>query len=92
MDLLLIHILGALFWIIIGTSWFRLHPLICLFTASLWVGMAGGTGFIQALEEFIAGFGALIDHRIILVLGQPVGQPDYTQQGLDAGAFSECKG
>ena len=70
MDLLLIHILGAIFWIIIGTSKFRLHPLICLFTASIWVGIAGGFGFIEAMEEFISGFGGLIGQiGLIIILG-----------------------
>lgn len=70
MDWLLIHILGAIFWIIIGTSRLRLHPLICLFTASIWVGMAGGFGFIKSMEEFISGFGGLIGQiGLIIILG-----------------------
>lgn len=70
MTVLLIHIVAAILWIIIGTSRLRLHPLICLTTASLWVGLAAGLTFLTALEEFTQGFGSLIGQiGLIIILG-----------------------
>ena len=74
MDTLLFHIIAAILWIIIGTSRLKLHPLICLMSASIWVGLAAGFGFIHALEEFTKGFGALIGQiGLIIILGSIMG-------------------
>lgn len=74
MDTLLLHILVAILWIIIGTSWLKLHPLICLTSAAIWVGIAGGLGFLVSLEEFTKGFGSLIGQiGLIIILGSILG-------------------
>lgn len=74
MTLLLIHIIAAIIWIIVGTSRLKIHPLICLTTASLWVGMAAGLDFLQALNEFTTGFGMLIGQiGLIIILGCVLG-------------------
>ncbi|WP_194776035.1 GntP family permease [Pararhodonellum marinum] len=74
MNLLLLHIIGAIIWIILGTSKLKLHPLICLVTASIWVGMAAGFDFLGALEAFAVGFGALIGQiGLIIILGSVFG-------------------
>ena len=74
MALLLIHIIGAILWIIVGTSRLRINPLICLATASIWVGMAAGLEFLHALEEFTKGFGSLIGQiGLIIILGCVLG-------------------
>lgn len=74
MTLLLIHIIAAILWIIIGTSRLKIHPLICLATASIWVGMAAGLEFLQALDEFARGFGSLIGQiGLIIILGCVLG-------------------
>jgi len=72
--LLLIHIIGAILWIIVGTSRLRINPLICLATASIWVGMTAGLEFLHALEEFTKGFGSLIGQiGLIIILGCVLG-------------------
>lgn len=74
MTSLLIHIIGAILWIIVGTSRLRINPLICLATASIWVGIAAGLGFLQALQEFTKGFGSLIGQiGLIIILGCVLG-------------------
>ena len=74
MDTLLFHIIAAILWIIIGTSRLKLHPLICLMSASIWVGLAAGLGFIETLEEFTKGFGTLIGQiGLIIILGSIMG-------------------
>lgn len=74
MTLLLIHIVAAIVWIIVGTSRLKINPLICLTTASIWVGMAAGLDFLQALNEFATGFGGLIGQiGLIIILGCVLG-------------------
>lgn len=74
MTLLLIHIVAAIVWIIVGTSRLKINPLICLTTASIWVGMAAGLDFLQALNEFTTGFGGLIGQiGLIIILGCVLG-------------------
>lgn len=71
---LIIHIICAILWIIIGTSRFKIHPLVCLTIASVWVGMAAGLDFLQSLEEFTKGFGGLIGQiGLIIILGCVLG-------------------
>lgn len=67
---LLLHILLAILWIIISTSKFKIHPLVALISASIWVGLAAGMDFLKALEEFSKGFGGLIGQiGLIIILG-----------------------
>src|SRR5690606_6818662 len=67
---LLIHIVAAILWILIGTSRLKINPLICLVTASIWVGLAAGLDFLEALGEFSKGFGTLIGQiGLIIILG-----------------------
>ena len=74
MTLLLVHITAAIVWIIVGTSRLKINPLICLATASIWVGMAAGLAFLQALDEFAKGFGNLIGQiGLIIILGCVLG-------------------
>lgn len=74
MTLLLIHIIAAILWIIVGTSRLKINPLICLATASIWVGMAAGLKFLEALNEFASGFGSLIGQiGLIIILGCVLG-------------------
>lgn len=74
MNILLIHIIAAILWIIIGTSRLKIHPLICLVTASIWVGLAAGLNFLEALEGFTMGFGNLIGQiGLIIILGCVLG-------------------
>jgi GntP family gluconate:H+ symporter len=74
LTLLLIHIIAAIVWIIVGTSRLKINPLICLTTASIWVGMAAGLDFLQALNEFTTGFGGLIGQiGLIIILGCVLG-------------------
>ena len=74
MNILLIHIAAAILWIIIGTSRLKINPLICLVTASIWVGLAAGLSFLDALGEFTKGFGNLIGQiGLIIILGCVLG-------------------
>jgi len=71
---LLIHIVAAILWIVIGTSRLKINPLICLVTASIWVGLAAGLDFLEALGEFSKGFGTLIGQiGLIIILGCVLG-------------------
>lgn len=71
---ILIHILLAIIWIIISTSRWKLHPLIALVVASVWVGLAAGIEFLDTLEEFSRGFGGLIGQiGLIIILGSIFG-------------------
>ncbi|MCH7413437.1 GntP family permease [Belliella sp. R4-6] len=71
---ILIHIFLAVLWIIISTSKFKIHPLIALIVASIWVGLASGMDFLLSLDEFGKGFGGLIGQvGLIIVLGSVFG-------------------
>ncbi len=67
-------ILLAVFWIILATSRFKIHPLIVLFSASLFVGIGSGAGLLQSLEVFTLGFGGLMGQvGLVIVLGSVFG-------------------
>ncbi|ERM81260.1 hypothetical protein P872_10735 [Rhodonellum psychrophilum GCM71 = DSM 17998] len=67
---LLLHISLAILWIIVSTSKLKIHPLVALIVASVWVGMAAGMDFLKALDEFTKGFGGLIGQiGLIIILG-----------------------
>lgn len=74
MTVLIVHIIAAILWVILGTSRLKLHPLICLATASIWVGLAAGLSFLEALDGFAKGFGSLIGQiGLIIILGCVLG-------------------
>ena len=71
---ILIHIFVSILWIVISTSKFKIHPLISLLVATLYVGVACGIGFLDSLEVFTAGFGALIGQvGMVIILGSVFG-------------------
>lgn len=71
---ILIHIIIAILWIVLSTSRFKTHPLIALLVAAMYVGAASGMGFLNSLEVFTSGFGALIGQvGMIIVLGSAFG-------------------
>lgn len=71
---ILLHILLAILWIVLSTSKFKTHPLIALFFAAIYVGVTGGLGFLDSLEVFTAGFGALIGQvGMVIILGSIFG-------------------
>ncbi|GAB2624307.1 GntP family permease [Belliella aquatica] len=71
---ILLHILLAILWIVLSTSKFKIHPLIALFFAAIYVGVTGGLGFLDSLEVFTAGFGALIGQvGMVIILGSIFG-------------------
>lgn len=68
--MILIHLLLSILWIILATARWKIHPLIALAVASVWVGLAAGMEFTQTLEEFSKGFGGLIGQiGLIIILG-----------------------
>ena len=71
---ILLNILLAILWIVLSTSKFKIHPLIALFFAAIYVGVNGGLGFLDSLEVFTAGFGALIGQvGMVIILGSVFG-------------------
>jgi len=71
---ILLHILLAILWIVLSTSKFKIHPLIALLFAAIYVGVTGGLGFLDSLEIFTTGFGALIGQvGLVIILGSIFG-------------------
>jgi gluconate:H+ symporter, GntP family len=72
--MLILHIILAVFWIIVSTSKLKVHPLIALFSASLWVGLAAGLDVLSVIDTFSKGFGGLIGQiGLIIILGSVFG-------------------
>lgn len=68
--MILIHLFLAILWIILATARWKIHPLIALVLAAVWVGTAAGMSISLALEEFSKGFGSLIGQiGLIIILG-----------------------
>jgi len=68
--MLLLNILLAVIWIILSTTRWKIHPLIALFVAALWVAISAGMDITLAIEIFSKGFGGLIGQiGLIIILG-----------------------
>ncbi|MEK9612533.1 MAG: GntP family permease, partial [Flavobacteriaceae bacterium] len=58
----------AILWIVIGTSYFKLHPFIVLFTASLLLALLLGIAPLEALGSIQKGFGKIVQNIGLLIL------------------------
>ncbi|MFC0655157.1 GntP family permease [Mongoliitalea lutea] len=64
------HLFLSILWIILATARWKIHPLIALAVAAVWVGVAAGMHVSSAIEEFSKGFGSLIGQiGLIIILG-----------------------
>jgi GntP family gluconate:H+ symporter len=61
-------VLLAILWIVIGTSYFKLHPFIVLFTAALLLAFLLGIAPLDALDSIQKGFGKIVQNIGLLIL------------------------
>lgn len=68
--MILTHLFLSILWIILATARWKIHPLIALAVAAVWVGGVAGMSIPLAIEEFSKGFGSLIGQiGLIIILG-----------------------
>ena len=68
--MIVFHLFLSILWIILATARWKIHPLIALAIAAVWVGVAAGVHVSIAIEEFSKGFGSLIGQiGLIIILG-----------------------
>ena len=63
-----INIAFVIIWIVLGTSIFKLHPFLVLFTAALGLGFLLGITPLETLILIQKGFGKLIENIGLLIL------------------------
>ena len=57
-----------IFWIVLGTSRFKIHPFLVLFTAALFLGFLLGIPLMETLTLLQRGFGQIIEKIGLLIL------------------------
>lgn len=55
-------------WIVLGTSRFKIHPFLVLFTAALFLGFLLGIPLMETLKLLQRGFGQIIEKIGLLIL------------------------
>lgn len=64
----IICVLLTILWIILGTSWIKIHPFFVLFTAALFLGLLLGVPLMETLTLLQRGFGQIIEKIGLLIL------------------------
>ncbi len=68
MIFVIICLLLAILWIVLGTSWIKIHPFFVLFTAALFLGILLGLPLMESLTLLQRGFGQIIEKIGLLIL------------------------
>ncbi len=68
MIFVIICLLLAILWIVLGTSWIKIHPFFVLFTAALFLGILLGLPLMESLTLVQRGFGQIIEKIGLLIL------------------------
>ena len=68
MFFLLTTIITLILWIIIGTTYFKLHPFLVLFTASILLGLLLEIHFVELFKLLFIGFSETIQKIGLLII------------------------
>ena len=68
MIFVVICLLLTIRWIVLGTSWIKIHPFFVLFTAALFLGILLGLPLMESLTLLQRGFGQIIEKIGLLIL------------------------
>lgn len=68
MIIVIICLLLTILWIVLGTSWIKIHPFFVLFTAALFLGILLGLPLMESLTLLQRGFGQIIEKIGLLIL------------------------
>lgn len=68
MIFVIICLLITILWIVVGTSWIKIHPFFVLFTAALFLGILLGLPLMESLTLLQCGFGQIIEKIGLLIL------------------------
>lgn len=68
MIFVIICLLLTILWIVVGTSWIKIHPFFVLFTAALFLGILLGLPLMESLTLLQRGFGQIIEKIGLLIL------------------------
>ena len=68
MIFVIICLLITILWIVVGTSWIKIHPFFVLFTAALFLGILLGLPLMESLTLLQRGFGQIIEKIGLLIL------------------------
>ena len=75
MIFLLTTIITLILWIIIGTTYFKLHPFLVLFTASILLGLLLEIHFVELFKLLFIGFSETIQKiGLLLIFGTIIGK------------------
>ena len=64
MFFILITIITLIIWIIIGTTYLKLHPFLVLFVASILLGLSLEIHFVELLKLLFIGFSDTTQKKI----------------------------
>ena len=75
MFFLLTTIITLILWIIIGTTYFKLHPFLVLFTASILLGLLLEIHFVELFKLLFIGFSETIQKiGLLIIFGTIIGK------------------
>ncbi|MEM9325339.1 MAG: GntP family permease [Bacteroidota bacterium] len=71
----LIILLAAIVFIIVSTSWLKIHPFLSLLVTALGVGLAFGLELKGLVQTIASGFGSILAYiGLVIVLGSMLGE------------------
>ena len=72
---ILITIITLIVWIIIGTTYLKLHPFLVLFAASILLGLSLEINFVELLKLLFVGFSETIQKiGLLIIFGTIIGK------------------
>ena len=72
---ILITIITLIVWIIIGTTYLKLHPFLVLFAASILLGLSLEINFVELLKLLFFGFSETIQKiGLLIIFGTIIGK------------------
>ena len=75
MFFILITIITLILWIVIGTTYLKLHPFLVLFAASLLLGLLLEIHFIELFKLLFIGFGETVQKiGLLIIFGTIIGK------------------
>ena len=84
---ILITIITLIVWIIIGTTYLKLHPFLVLFAASILLGLSLEINFVELLKLLFVGFSETIQKiGLLIIFGTIIGKTF----GTDKCHFINC--
>ena len=75
MFFILITIITLILWIIIGTTYLKLHPFLVLFAASFLLGLLLEIHFVELFKLLFVGFGETVQKiGFLIIFGTIIGK------------------